>query len=231
MFSYSSTPTLTNCWFSRNTSNYRGGGMYSEDSDSTLTNCIFWGNSAPSGTQLYVTGGTASVTYSCIEGGWAGTGNISGDPLCVDPDGADDIAGTEDDNLRLRPGSPCIDAGNNEADIDANSSGVQPLPDTDLDGNPRFVDDPATPDDGAGVPPIVDLGAYEYTPGDVDGDGDADLNDYAVFAECLAGPDETTPPGGCTQEQFDKTDLDADDDVDLGDFAVFQRGFTANASP
>ena len=99
---------------------------------------------------------------------------------------------------------------------------MQPLPDTDLEGNPRFVDDPATPDSGAGVPPIVDMGAYEYTPGDVDGDGDADLYDYAVFADCMNGPGVSTPPGACTQQQFDKADLQGDADVDLQDFAYFQ---------
>jgi hypothetical protein len=29
-------------------------------------------------------------------------------------------------------------------------------------GNPRFLDDPATADTGAGAPPIVDMGAYEF---------------------------------------------------------------------
>ena len=33
---------------------------------------------------------------------------------------------------------------------------------TDLDGNPRFVDDTGTDDTGSGDPPIVDMGAYEF---------------------------------------------------------------------
>lgn len=71
-----------------------------------------------------------------------------------DADGQDDIVGTEDDNLRLSAGSPCIDAGdNNEV-----PSGVT----TDLDGNPRFIDDPDITDTGNGTPPIVDMGAYEF---------------------------------------------------------------------
>ncbi len=48
----------------------------------------------------------------------------------------------------------------------------------DLDGNPRFTDDPATPDSGCGVPAVVDMGAYEFPGdpfemniGDIDGDG------------------------------------------------------------
>ena len=52
----------------------------------------------------------------------------------------------------MRSGSPAIDAGDNTA--------VTVL--TDLDGRPRFVDDPNTLDTGNGMPPIVDMGAYEF---------------------------------------------------------------------
>lgn len=61
--------------------------------------------------------------------------------------------------------------------------------------------------------------------GDLDDDGDVDLDDYADFADCLNGPNVTAPPGGCTLEQFNDADLDEDDDVDLSDFAVFGRVF------
>jgi hypothetical protein len=37
------------------------------------------------------------------------------DPQFVDADGVDNTAGTLDDNLRLKSGSPAIDAGNNSA--------------------------------------------------------------------------------------------------------------------
>ncbi len=60
------------------------------------------------------------------------------------------------------------------------------------------------------------------TAGDIDGDGDVDLADFAVLASCLAGPDVDTPPGDCTLEQFEASDLDDDNDVDLGDFGRFQ---------
>lgn len=61
-----------------------------------------------------------------------------------------------------------------------------------------------------------DLGAFEYLPGDADGDGTVTLTDYADFATCLYGP--KTPAGpGC--EVFD---LDIDGDADLGDFRGFQ---------
>jgi len=77
-------------------------------------------------------------------------------PQFVDADGADNIAGTLDDNLRLQLTSPAIGAGNNSA--------VPASVTTDLDGNPRFLDYPAVPDTDNGTPPIVDMGAYEAQP-------------------------------------------------------------------
>lgn len=56
-------------------------------------------------------------------------------------------------------------------------------------------------------------------PGDLDGDGDVDLDDYGIFASCMDGP-EVTFPDGC-----DSADLDIDRDVDLADFAVLQAAF------
>ena len=71
--------------------------------------------------------------------------------------GPDGTPGTDDYNLRMSPGSACIDAGDNE---------VVPVGiTTDLEGNPRFIDDPTvSPDPGHGIPPIVDMGAYEHQP-------------------------------------------------------------------
>ena len=48
---------------------------------------------------------TAALTW--------GSGNRAAGPLFVDPDGLDNVPGTEDDRLDLRAGSPCIDAGDN----------------------------------------------------------------------------------------------------------------------
>jgi Zn-dependent metalloprotease len=64
--------------------------------------------------------------------------------------------------------------------------------------------------------------------GDVECDGNVNLNDYATFADCLSGPyvmpDPPLPvtPSTC----LDTFDADADDDVDLSDFAVLQTTFT-----
>jgi len=156
------TPTLTNCVFSGNYATMNGGGMGNNGSDPTLTNTILWGNSDVSGTaesaQIYnIFGATPVINYGCVQG-WSGdlggTGNVGDDPNFTDLDGPDNIIGTADDNLRLQPGSFCIDAGDNTA----MPSGVT----TDLDGNPRFIDDPYKADTGNGTPPIVDMGAYEF---------------------------------------------------------------------
>jgi len=63
--------------------------------------------------------------------------------------------------------------------------------------------------------------------GDADHDGDIDLDDFAIFGTCQAGPDVNIPPGGCTQEEFDAADANADNDVDLDDFGGFQTVFMA----
>ena len=59
-------------------------------------------------------------------------------------------------------------------------------------------------------------------PGDLDGDGDVDLDDFNIFAGCMTGPDVPTT-SGC-----EPADLHADGDVDLADFAVFQMAFTGS---
>ena len=51
-------------------------------------------------------------------------------------------------------------------------------------------------------------------PGDMDGDGDVDLDDHAIFAECMTGP-EGSVTTNCTP-----ADLDSDGDADLRDYAV-----------
>ncbi|RME38376.1 MAG: hypothetical protein D6788_07575 [Planctomycetota bacterium] len=62
-------------------------------------------------------------------------------------------------------------------------------------------------------------------PGDFDGDSDVDLDDYAIFSRCLAGPEVTTPPPLCTADQFQACDLGMDGDVDEQDFGLFQSLF------
>ena len=76
-FAQGSTVTVTNCTITNNTSNY---GLFS--SSATIKNSIVYGNS--------LTGSPSTVTYSCFQGGYAGTGNISTNPNLGSPFG--DIA-------------------------------------------------------------------------------------------------------------------------------------------
>jgi predicted outer membrane repeat protein len=133
-------PRFINCTLVDNSSALPGGAIWIDDNGNpnvpALHNSIVWGNSPDS------IDGPIDVTYSDIEGGWPGVGNIIKDPFIADQYG------------RLSPASPCIDAGSN----DLVPSDVL----FDLDGNPRFLDDPGTPDTGFGSAPIVDMGAFEF---------------------------------------------------------------------
>ena len=140
-----SFPELANVTFFENSSEH-GGAMFNTGTCSpVITNCILWGNIAnSSGNEISnQTGADPVVTYSNIQGGYTGAGNIDSDPLFSD-------AGVGD--LHLSAGSPCIDAANGDV-----------APSTDLDGNPR-ADDPTVTDTGIGAPAYTDIGAYEYQP-------------------------------------------------------------------
>lgn len=138
----SSHPIFRNCTFINNRADREGGALSNSGGDTQFVNSILW-NNTPNEIRNFKS--SIAATYSCIAGGWPGEGNFSADPLLVDPSGGD---------LRLAPNSPCIDAGDND--------GVPPEQTLDLDFNPRFADDPGTPDIGRGTAPIVDLGCYEF---------------------------------------------------------------------
>ncbi len=254
VFDSSAGPTLTNCTFSKNLNAQGGESLLlagSSTNKARVTNCIFWDNGTP------ISGGQPAVTYTCIQGGHDGSGNIDGDPLFVDADGADNVVGTLDDDLRLSGGSPCIDAGYNYA---AWLAGLT----ADLDGNPRFSDDANTADTGNGLAPLVDMGAYEFDPppdadndgvpdgpdqcpgtvpgatvdangcpevipGDFNRDGDVDADDLDQLEVCASGPGMSQTGEACA-----KAKLDGDEDVDQTDFGLFQRcmsGENVPASP
>jgi hypothetical protein len=63
---------------------------------------------------------------------------------------------------------------------------------------------------------------------DADNDGDVDLDDFTVFAECMAGPGAipTPTPPPTALECLYLFDSEPDSDVDLADFLAFQAAFT-----
>ncbi len=196
-----SSATIVNCLFVGNSSNNTGAIYNSSFNDVTtqpaVINCTVIGNTGPvaggirsrgglvtttiinsivrdnSAAQIANSDGAVSiVSYSNVEGGFTGDGNIDQDPLFVDPGAGD---------YRLSSGSPSIDAGNNwgvavdELDYDEDGVLCELFP-VDLDGNPRFNADEADVDPGCGVPVVVDMGAYEYQFDPVDQVTFADLN-------------------------------------------------------
>ncbi|MFQ5805840.1 MAG: M28 family peptidase [Phycisphaerae bacterium] len=220
------SPSFVQCSFSANSAARSGGAIALEDAVCTLANSILWDNAAPSGPQiaLYrlailqtshsdVAGGAAAVYVSGATLIW-GPGNIDADPLFVDPESGD---------LRLLPGSSCIDAGANAlvpadfADLDRDGD-VRELTPLDLDYEGRFFDDPDTPDTGCGSAPVVDMGAYEFggtgpvpCVGDLNGDGMVSLFDLAVLLSGF-GID-------------DRGDLDCDGDTDHGDLTALLNSY------
>lgn len=137
---FSSSPTLTNATFNDNSALY-GGGIYNYQSSATLKNAIMWGN-IPN----QIEGDPAIVSYSDIQGGYTGTGNINADPRL----GPLEDNGGPTPTQALGVGSPAIDHAN-----------PNPLscPATDQRGVLRPIDG-----DGNGTA-LCDMGAYEYEPG------------------------------------------------------------------
>lgn len=178
LWSHNSAPTVVDCTIVENTAPSGGGGVLNHDLSAPIyTNCIIWGNT-PAQTTTFGAG-SPTFGYCDVQGGVPGIGNVNADPQFVDAAGGD---------YRIDGGSPCIDAGRN----DSVPAGVT----SDLAGDPRFHDDPGTPDTGAsgnGPPEVVDMGAYEFQGtsvflGDLDCSGTLDPNDIAPFVQALIDP-------------------------------------------
>ncbi len=128
MYNENSSPILMNCTFSGNSSTYFGGGIYCAGGSLALTNCILWGDTP---NEIFMFGTTPVITYSEVQGGFTGEGNIDADPLFADPNNGDyhlkSQAGRWDANTQTwvvdDVTSPCIDAGNPGTPI-----GLEPLP-------------------------------------------------------------------------------------------------------
>ncbi|MFN3380465.1 MAG: choice-of-anchor Q domain-containing protein, partial [Runella zeae] len=103
-----SNPSFINCSFFGNTAGVYGGALFNNASgtNTTLKNCIVWGNTSSDNSVFYKSSGTVTVTYSLVQDGYTGTGNINTDPLFVDATNGD---------FRLQQCSPAINVGEDAA--------------------------------------------------------------------------------------------------------------------
>ena len=197
----SAQPVLVNCTVVHNSSLGTGGGVAAvPGSAAIVANSIVWG-SVP---DQYV--GAVSVSYSAIQGGASGTGNLSVDP------------GLEPGTFRLAPHSPCIDA--------ANSSLLPAGISVDLCGNPRYHDDPGTANTGVGSPP-VDMGACEFQGATCYANCDGstippilNVNDFICFQQKYAAGDPYANCDGSTTTPV----------LNVNDFTCFMNAFAAGCS-
>jgi hypothetical protein len=218
-----SSHTIANTSFAGNNSNATGGAVYAWQAPFTMSNSLGWFDS-PGEIGLF-SGATATVTYSNLQGGFAGSGNLNVNPSFVNRLGADGLVGTLDDNLQVQASSPCIDAGNSNLvpadalDLDGDSNLIERTP-FDLAGATRTFDDPARPNTGVGTPP-VDMGAYESNPpacpGDLNGDNVVSLSDLATLLSNF----------GRSGASYSDGDLNQDGNVDLNDLALMLSRFGA----
>jgi predicted outer membrane repeat protein len=94
LFVSSGSCTAVNVTCAYNSQSGTAGGIQVGGGKVAITNSIIYFNG---GTQI---NGPATVAYSDIQGGFAGVGNISGNPIFL-----------SENDLMIVPGSPCIDAG------------------------------------------------------------------------------------------------------------------------
>jgi predicted outer membrane repeat protein len=212
--------TLINCTFNGNVAG-RGGaisGDYPYESTFLLSNCILW-NDRPD--EIYTPTTLPVVTYSDVQRGWPGQGNINADPCFVAPghwhndlwiDGDYHLrsAGWRWDAARAqwtfdRVTSRCIDAGN---------------PGSPLADEPLTIPDDPNNDWGCNL--RIDMGAYGGTAeasippydwailGDLNSDGAVDWLDFVC-----TGSDwlKTAPHQPC--------DLNRNGDVNPADLDLF----------
>ena len=200
--------TVTNCTFADNVGSLAGL-LRTWRSDpaypaayADIRNCVAWNNTLEDGTpsSIVITDDTTvTVSYSDIEGGYPGGGNIDVDPVFV---------GTGDHPYSLQEVSPCIDAGTAEG-----------APDEDILGTTRPLNDGfdmgayevlSTDMDGDGIL------CCKEGPGDMDGDGIVNSLDDDVDGDGILDTDEWR--GEASWDDFDGDgilnflDLDADGD-------------------
>jgi parallel beta-helix repeat protein len=133
VYNNKSNMQITNCTIAGN-GGYNGG-IFNSESQPVVKNSIIWNNSTPFNDTQSI------ITYSTIQGGYAGIGNLNSDPLFINPV-PEGLSPNASGDYHLQGASLAVDRGDN--------TGIS-LTDVDLDGNLRRFN--------GGT---VDMGAYEF---------------------------------------------------------------------
>jgi|GEM_PF-1695309 len=169
--------TIAHCTIAGNTA-ATAGGLYFQNlyDQPEIIGCIFWGNGPE---PIYSTDGDlTNISYSDVEGGYAGTDNGDFDPqFCADGD----------DPYNIEAWSYALNA------AEADTAGLN-LGDTDLLGNPRVHAHSFSTYNR------IDMGAYEYpgmmAPSEFSAsDGDSNYGGY-VYLSWSYNPLYSPPPSG-----------------------------------
>jgi len=164
--SVSGPTSIANCTLVNNCAETTGGTIHDFGSFGPIliTNSVVWNNTTKTGAApigpLDSFSVKLNVAHSVVQGGFEGEGNLAINPMLASLGFPADV--------RLSPGSPCIDAGDPATDLPEGA-------DADYFGNPRLSGS------------TLDIGAHEFAhgatnpacPADLDGDGFvgfADLN-------------------------------------------------------
>jgi len=155
-----SAPRIVNCTIVDSVSGSGAAGVVADEGSVLfIENSIIWSNGGQQ-----ISASSATVTYSCVQGGYAGSGNIPADPKLTS-------------DYHLKEDSPCIDAG---------SASNAPPRDADGEGRTNQVDigmDEYWDTDGDGMADAWELEHFgDLVSHDGTGDGDSDgLNDLAEY--------------------------------------------------
>ncbi len=226
--------TFVNCTFANNHAQMGGAFVSAFDyAPAVLTNCIVWNNGADP-----FWGDAFQITYSCVQGGYTGEGNVADDPHLWNDVWGDcrlTNASTTVINKGTATNAPTLDIlgttrtggidlgayelvpGSSDLDGDGLPNAYEGLDDPDGDALPNRID---TDSDGDGK-----LDAYEGL-GDVDGDGLPNFLDTDSDNDGIADSQEgTTDIDGDGLPAF----LDWDSDGDgVGDSVEMTIGTNPN---
>lgn len=249
-----SNVTITNCTFVDNSSRSGGGIANREPSTPVITNCIVWGNMPDA---ISTSESVPTVTYSIVEGGHEGMGNVDADPLfwhaairdfrlqltspSVNTGTATGAPVTDIDGFE-RPQGAEVDMGAYElVEDDSDADGIpDELEGTDDPDEDDFLNDRDTDSDGNGIPDAAEsledtdldetLDIYDL---DDDDDGLTDLDELTIHMTDPKDEDsdgDLIPDGWEFANGIDPLVDDASEDPD-GDGATNLQEFRSHTNP